>query len=104
MTLPPRQSGTNISNTERSKHTEVAARTPSSSSLLKVALAQKTRFTALRCSTETPFGRPVEPDVKMTYAALRGLPGVGGSEGGGAKGRLRQIVSTLRPRKRSRNL
>ncbi|BDB61769.1 hypothetical protein RDE2_35630 [Rhodococcus sp. RDE2] len=29
-------------------------------------------MTAASCGTATPFGRPVDPDVKITYAVLPG--------------------------------
>src|SRR5262245_36569445 len=61
-TLPPQQSGTNNSKIERSKQTEVDARTPESSCWLKTLLAQETIATALRCSSCTPLGLPVEPE------------------------------------------
>jgi hypothetical protein len=35
-------------------------------------------LTALRWRTETPFGTPVEPEVKMTYA-VSSAPGPAGS-------------------------
>src|SRR5438067_12094112 len=63
ITFPPQQTGTNISKTERSKHTDVDASTPSNSSGVKTVRAQETSATAPRCSSATPFGRPVEPEV-----------------------------------------
>src|ERR1700687_4645356 len=63
ITVPPQASGTNSSNTERSKQIEVPAKTPARSAGGDVRGAQATRAAALRCSMATPFGRPVEPEV-----------------------------------------
>jgi hypothetical protein len=63
ITRPPQESGTKSSKTERSKDTEVAARTPERSSAPKTCRPQQARATALRCSIATPLGRPVEPEV-----------------------------------------
>ncbi len=63
ITAPPQVSGTNSSNTERSKQIEVAANTPARSAGENVRWAQATRAAALRCSMATPLGRPVEPEV-----------------------------------------
>src|ERR1700674_5444121 len=63
ITGPPQASGTNSSNTERSKQIEVPAKTPARSAGENVRCAQATRAAALRCSMAPPFGRPVEPEV-----------------------------------------
>src|SRR5215471_12606910 len=63
ITEPPQHSGANISNIDRSKHNEVEASTPESSRLLNTSRAQCRKVTMLRCSTTTPFGDPVDPDV-----------------------------------------
>src|SRR5438045_4027880 len=63
ITLPPEQSGAKISNTERSKQVDVEASTAERSCVSKVDMAQFRNATVLACSTATPFGRPVEPDV-----------------------------------------
>src|SRR5215213_3084401 len=63
ITLPPQANVTKISNTERSKEIEVAARTPAKSAGVKTVRAQHAKATALRCSIATAFGRPVEPEV-----------------------------------------
>jgi len=62
-TRPPRASGTNSSQTERSKLSEVAASVPSRSAAGNARSDQRTSATALRCSIATPLGRPVEPLV-----------------------------------------
>ena len=61
--LPPETSGAKISKTDTSKLSEVEARTLASSSAGNSALAQHTRPTTPRCSTTTPLGRPVDPEV-----------------------------------------
>ena len=61
--LPPAVSGAKISNTDTSKLSEVEARTLASSSAGNSARAQHTRPTTPRCSTTTPLGRPVDPEV-----------------------------------------
>ena len=38
--------------------------------------------TMCRCSTSTPFGRPVEPDVYITYARSEGATGISGDSEG----------------------
>ena len=38
----------------------------------QVAAVAQQNATTLRCETTTPFGRPVEPEVNSTYAALSG--------------------------------
>ena len=61
--VPPQESGANSSKTERSKQIEVEASTPARSAAAKASRAQCIRSTAERCSTATPLGRPVEPEV-----------------------------------------
>src|SRR4051812_41003841 len=65
--LPPATSGAKISNTETSKFIDVDARTRDSRPP-KFSAAQCIRFTALWCDTMTPLGRPVDPEVWITYA------------------------------------
>jgi hypothetical protein len=60
---PPQASGPKISNTDTSKLSDVEASTRDSSSAPNSARAQCTSPTTLRCSTTTPFGRPVDPEV-----------------------------------------
>src|SRR5579859_2055464 len=59
----PVDRGRKISKIERSKHTDVEASTPRSVSASKYFFAQARSATAFLCSTTTPFGLPVEPDV-----------------------------------------
>ena len=61
--LPPQISGVKISNTDTSKLSDVETSTWDSSSAPNSARAQHTSPATLRCSTTTPFGRPVDPDV-----------------------------------------
>ncbi len=61
--LPPDTSGANSSNTDTSKFNEVDASTRESSPEANSREAQDSRFTTLACSTTTPLGRPVEPEV-----------------------------------------
>ena len=70
--FPPAPRVAKISKTDRSKQTEVDASRPSYSSGEYIVRAQRTIPTALRCWIATPFGTPVEPEVKMTYARLSG--------------------------------
>src|SRR5262249_51446242 len=62
-TVPPRHSGTNSSNTDRSNPIDVDARTLDSSNGVNAPEAQPTSDTALPCDRPTAFGIPVEPDV-----------------------------------------
>ena len=39
------------------------------------------RESAERCSTSTPFGRPVEPEVNITYIRSAPEPAQGGKSG-----------------------
>src|SRR5579884_3969944 len=73
ISLPPELRVTNTSNTLRSKQSEVENSTPSRSSGVKTDFAHWTKFTALRCSIATPFGRPVDPEVYKTYARSEGV-------------------------------
>ncbi len=63
MIRPPEVSGVNISKTETSKLIDVEKSNPPSSSSENRVRSQLTRATALRCSTATPLGRPVDPEV-----------------------------------------
>src|ERR1700722_6526221 len=62
-THPPDASGARTSNTEKSKLSDVDASTRDSSPAENCTETQDTRSVRLRCSTTTPFGRPVDPDV-----------------------------------------
>jgi hypothetical protein len=62
ITVPPMLSGEKISMTDGSKLTEVQNSTPESTSRYASA-AHSTMRTAVSCSTATPLGRPVEPEV-----------------------------------------
>src|SRR3984957_1143171 len=61
--LPPQMSGVKISNTDTSKLSDVDTSTLASSPRLNSAGAQHNNPVTFRCSTTTPFGRPVDPDV-----------------------------------------
>src|ERR1043165_486177 len=67
ITAPPTLSGRNISNTDRSKQIDVEASTAARSSAPNTCCAHCNNATVLRCSIATPFGCPVDPDVKITY-------------------------------------
>ena len=54
-----------MSNAETSKVSRLTSRTPSPGSGAS-SVAASTSLSTLRCSTATPFGRPVDPDVYMT--------------------------------------
>ena len=60
---PPVESVRKISKTDRSKQTDVPARTPESSSAAKSSAAQSIMAPAAPWEMATPFGRPVEPEV-----------------------------------------
>src|SRR5579859_3246149 len=60
---PPEVSVANISNTDTSKLSDVEASTCDSSVLGNAAAAQHASDTTPACSTITPFGRPVDPEV-----------------------------------------
>ncbi len=66
ISFPPAASVAKISNTDMSKQTDVDASSPAYSAAENVACAQRTIDTAVRCSIATPFGTPVEPEVKIT--------------------------------------
>ena len=61
----PRQSVQKISSTEMSNEMLVTASHVPGSRPTRSSMPAK-KFATLRCSIMTPFGRPVEPDVKMT--------------------------------------
>ena len=52
----------------------------------KTAKRAVVELTTARCGITTPFGFPVEPDVKIAYAASAGsrAAGVGGADAGRA--------------------
>ncbi|MNR18493.1 hypothetical protein D3C85_1352250 [compost metagenome] len=60
---PPLARVTKISQTDRSKHTEVEASTPWMSSLRYTCCDQCARAATLRWAMATPLGWPVEPEV-----------------------------------------
>src|SRR5260370_1000447 len=63
LTVAPTVSGTKHSYTAKSKFSEVEKSVRSRTSRVKDNWAQQIKFTELRCSTATPFGMPVEPEV-----------------------------------------
>ena len=62
-TRPPTTNGTNNSNTEMSNDNVVTASNTSSTVNPGTSAIDRTKFTTLACSTSTPLGCPVEPDV-----------------------------------------
>ncbi len=62
-TRPPASSGTNMSITETSKLSEANCSTASAGPMSHVSIMPSRKLTACRCSTTTPLGRPVDPDV-----------------------------------------
>src|ERR1022692_3547185 len=60
---PPADSVPKTSNTDTSKLSDVDASTRDNSPAAKADPAQHAHDTAPLCSTTTPFGRPVDPDV-----------------------------------------
>jgi hypothetical protein len=60
----PALAATKISKTERSKLNGAWLESLSSAVISKVSQPQLTKVSALRCESITPFGTPVEPDVK----------------------------------------
>src|ERR1700722_17369426 len=69
---PPEVSVPNTSKTDTSKLSDVGPSPRDSSPRGKASAAQHASDTTPACSTATPFGRPVEPDVYTTYATSRG--------------------------------
>src|SRR5918992_1060706 len=67
-TAPPAANVPNTSNTDRSKVTSESASTRSSGPMSNRASRSAMVFAALWCRITTPFGSPVVPDVKITYA------------------------------------
>src|SRR5581483_2588238 len=68
---PPAARVPNISNTDTSKLSDVDPSTRDSSAP-NVSAAQHASDTTPACSTITPLGRPVDPDVYTTYATSPG--------------------------------
>src|SRR5215475_10504791 len=60
---PPAASVPKISNTDTSKLSDVDASTRDNSAAPNTSAAQHASDTTPACSTTTPFGRPVDPDV-----------------------------------------
>ena len=61
--VAPARKASHISSTERSNDREAPWYTRSSGRTLNMRPSTRTRWHTLRCSTITPFGRPVEPEV-----------------------------------------
>jgi len=61
--VPPHDSGAKNSNTDRSKHIEVAASTHSSCAGLNTSWAHDRKAEVLLWAIITPLGLPVEPEV-----------------------------------------
>ena len=59
----PTASGVHSSHTDASKEIEVRCSTVSSAPMPNAAACHAVWLTRLRCSTITPLGRPVEPEV-----------------------------------------
>ncbi len=66
----PTCNGQKNSHTDTSNVNGVFCRTTSDSVSPYSACIHTRRFTIAPCPTATPFGRPVEPDVKITYAVF----------------------------------
>ncbi len=62
-TRAPSMCHQNSSHTETSKETGVFCRIVSASPIAYARCIQWSRLTTLRCSTTTPLGAPVEPEV-----------------------------------------
>src|SRR5262245_13822976 len=67
-TRPPHINGHTTSNTDTSKLNDVDATTRDKPSTPNCRAAHDANATTLACDTTTPLGRPVDPDVKITYA------------------------------------
>ncbi len=65
---PPVSSAPQISHTEKSNAAEWKHVQASSGERAKSSRTASTRAVTLACGTRTPLGRPVEPEVWMTYA------------------------------------
>src|ERR1700722_644161 len=76
---PPEHSVPNTSNTDTSKLSDVDPSTRDNSPPGNAEAAQHASDTTPACSTTTPFGRPVDPDVYTTYATSPGTPATGRS-------------------------
>ena len=70
--VAPVSQETNMSNAERSKVVSNVCERRSPSPIRNRAVATSTRAVTFACDTSTPFGDPVLPEVKSTYA---GAPG-----------------------------
>src|SRR5581483_1696472 len=64
--LPPAVNGPKISNTDMSQLSDDGASTRDSSAAENAEPTQHASEAAHRCSTITPLGRPVDPDVCIT--------------------------------------
>ncbi len=65
-TAAPTVSGQNSSHTDTSKLNGVLCTTRSPGSSGSARCIHRSRLAIARCDTATPFGRPVDPDVKIT--------------------------------------
>src|SRR6185437_10500972 len=90
---PPDASVPKTSNTDTSKLRDVAARTRDNSPPANTAAAQHASDTTPACSTTTPFGRPVDPDVYTTYAGCPGRSGLPRSGSARSPAGYREITS-----------
>src|SRR5574340_578757 len=66
----PTAKGRNSSHTETSKVIGALCTTTSAASNPYSAIIHASRLPIARCETATPLGRPVEPEVKITYAVF----------------------------------
>src|SRR5206468_1205534 len=69
-TSPPLTRGPQISKIDKSKLNDVVASTRLISSSPNSRTTHSRNATPFPCSTTTPFGCPVEPDVYSTYATF----------------------------------
>ncbi|SHW65978.1 Uncharacterised protein [Mycobacteroides abscessus subsp. abscessus] len=67
-TLPPLTSGSNISLIPMSNPSDDLCSATSSAPNPRTSACHNSRLQIPACVTITPFGAPVEPDVKTTYA------------------------------------
>ncbi len=81
----PLRQASHISSQEASNATDRPARTrspgPSGSSRRKSLASASTNAAAERCVTATPFGVPVDPEVKMIQASSSGAGAAGPDSG-----------------------
>lgn len=75
ITLPPQPSAVKISHSDTSNASALISGTASNRAVPSTRCAQQTMLTKLRCSRMTPFGPPVDPEVKRITAALAEMTG-----------------------------